>query len=110
MSKKVSWTEPVLNFLLDFGVYGMCFAGVFMSRYLPEFAGKQHISIGWSIGEVIISAMVSFMVMFGLDSDGDHAEEEHRKAAKEAKRRNWHRRAAYALAMGFMWQQLIGII
>lgn len=99
-----------MHFLLDFGVYGMCFAGVFMSRYLPEFATKTEITINWSWGEIIISAMVSFMVMFGLDSDDKHAEEESRRAAKEAKRRNWYRRAAYALAMGFMWQQLIGIV
>ena len=88
----------VSEFAADFGIYLLTVAGVFLARYVPLLKEDSAIVINWSWARLILSAVVAFVVTAGLDSGGDRA----------GKRANWVRRAAHALAQGFMWHQLIG--
>jgi hypothetical protein len=87
------------SFVADFGVYLFCIVGVLASRWVPTFRARQSIPIadlGW--GELVFAAAIAFMVTFGFDMEGE----------PEGRRAAFKRRAAFALAQGFMWDTIVG--
>lgn len=89
----------VHTFATDFGIYLFCIVGVLASRWVPAFRSSRSIPIaqlGW--GEIAFAAVIAFMVTFGFDMEGE----------PEGRRAAFKRRAAFALAQGFMWDTIVG--
>jgi len=97
--QRIDFREKFINFLADFGIYSFAVIGVLISRYLPQFRAHGFIDLNHiTLGTLIPSCVIAFMISFGMDFDSD----------TEGARRNWKRRAAFALTNGAMWQTIIG--
>lgn len=91
--------ENVQDFFLDFGIYMFCVVGVLASRWIPMFKDSREIPVDQiGLGELLFAMVVAFIVVFAFDQEGD----------KKGKRSAFRRRAAFALAQGFMWDTVIG--
>lgn len=98
-AKKAYFLEAIANFLLDFGIYAFAVVGVLTSKYITEFRAGSPISFETlGLPSVIIACVIAFIVSFGMDIDGD----------TEGLRKNWKRRAAFALSSGIAWYTIVG--
>lgn len=97
--KKANFIEKFVDFLADFGIYSFSVIGILTSQYLPQFRQTGFIDlhpINW--GTFVISCIIAFMISFSMDIGSD----------TDGARKNWKRRAAFALTNGAMWQTIIG--
>lgn len=88
----------------DILVYAVTLIGVFAAQFLPLLKSGADINVVLTSGKAIIAAVVAlYLVLLDEDTKGD-------QVAKAGKKNNLRRRLSAAMAQGFSWSTLTGMV